>query len=67
MHSFQGKNHSYHFDAGLTGDVVIADSATGETVAVIKASELLKLVAEEYVRYNRTVQLEQISWKDLLK
>jgi len=66
MHSYDGKSCTFHFNAGLTGDIII-QSKDGKNEIRVDAKDILKLVAFEYVLGNKIRELEQMDYKDLLK
>ncbi len=48
MHSYQGKTATYHYNAGLEGDLVIVDTKNGNDIRV-DAKEVVELVINEVI------------------
>lgn len=67
MHSRKFANVIFHFDGGLDGGFVRIIDEKRETEIVVKAEDILRLVAEEYVLPKKISQLEQTSYEELLK
>lgn len=65
MHTYEGEKTRFHFDSGLTGNMLIVDKDTGKEIKTI-ASDLLELIAYEYILPKEINKLEDMDYKDLL-
>jgi hypothetical protein len=68
MHSYHGQTATFHFDAGLEGDVIICgkDDDGNDVLVRVDAEDILKLVAYEYVQSNLVSEIQNMSYKELL-
>jgi hypothetical protein len=66
MHSYQGKTHNFHFNGDFSGEIHIIDKETNQEMK-IESEDILKLVAEYYIKPKRISEIEDMEYKEILK
>lgn len=74
MHYYSGEDVTFYYNDGFTGEIKIQIyNKQPEKVGVnsyvfkIEAEEMLKFVAECFVKNNRISKIEEMNWEELLK
>lgn len=67
MHSIESSTgrYSYHFNSDLSGEILVIDKVTAETVAEIPGCDMRRLVAN-WVMVEKISRLEQMDYDEIL-
>jgi len=66
MHSFDGHGCTFHYNSDFSGEIVIHNIKDDKEIFV-DGEDLLKFVAYCYIQGKRIEEIEQMTYKDLLK